>query len=62
MFFAAPFIRDLTVYCAPTEAAVVWLGCGKQTVKKETPSIKYYANRCNDSGVVTCVDRYFRFP
>jgi hypothetical protein len=61
-FFVAPFIRDLTVYYAPTEVAAVWLGCGQQIVKKKTPFIKFYANLCDDSGVMTCVDRHFRFP
>jgi hypothetical protein len=36
-FFVAPYIRDLTIYFAPSEAAAVWLGCGQQIVKKETP-------------------------
>jgi hypothetical protein len=29
--------------------------------KKETPSIRFHGNPCNDCGVVTCVDRHFRF-
>jgi hypothetical protein len=36
-FFVAPFITDLTLYCAVTEVAAVWLGCGQQTAKKNLP-------------------------